>query len=188
MIEVSFSAVYVRAIHKKRGERMLESSRLILRPLSIYELKLIHIHRQDEITPVLDAKAVTDAIRQAISKKIEKMSSMREKDHPWLTYWLIIEKESDTAIGFIGLKGRPDENGLAEVGYGISENCRRKGYMVEALVLFIDWAKSFPGCKGITAMNVLKENTGSQRVLAKCNFQLTASNEETNDYMLLFHQ
>lgn len=54
-------------------------------------------------------------------------------NYKWLTNWAIILKEENTIIGFIMIKGCPNENGEVIVGYGIEEGYRNKGYATEAL-------------------------------------------------------
>lgn len=160
---------------------LLEGENLLLRPLSFTEL--LHINNDRKIETSIDAEEIFDSVKIAISKKIEKMKKVSEDVHNWYTYWLIINKDNGEGIGFIGFKGIPNENGYTEVGYSISSNCRRKGFMTEALSLLMDWAFKYPFCKGITANKVLKTNTGSNKVLNNCNFILLDSSNEFNNYI-----
>ena len=160
---------------------LLEGENLLLKPLSFTEL--LHINNDRKIETSIDTEAIFDFVKIAISKKIEKMKKVSEDVHNWYTYWLIINKDNGEGIGFIGFKGIPDEKGYTEVGYSISSNCRRKGFMTEALSLLTDWAFKYPFCKGITANNVLKTNAGSNKVLNNCNFILLDSSNEFNNYI-----
>lgn len=160
---------------------LLEGENVLLKPLSFTEL--LHINNDRKIETAIDAEAIFDSVKIAISKKIEKMKKVSEDVHNWYTYWLIINKDNGEGIGFIGFKGIPDKNGYTEVGYSISSNCRRKGFMTEALSLLMDWAFKYPFCKGITANKVLKTNTGSNKVLNNCNFILLDSSNEFNNYI-----
>lgn len=164
----------------------IESARLLLKPLSLCELRYIDNNELVKIQPSVEQEALLDSTKIAISKKIVKMRHVKEKNHEWYTYWLIINKENQKGIGFIGLKGIPDQNGYSEVGYSISPAYRGKGIMTEALSLLLNWALQFPACKGITATKVLKSNIGSNKVLNKCNFKLDSASEEYNNYILNF--
>ena len=166
---------------------MLESERLLLKPLSFNELLSINNNEIDDIETHIESEAIYDFVKVAISKKIEKMQRVSECIHMWYTYWLIINKANGKGIGFIGFKGIPDEKGYIEVGYSISHNYRRKGFMTEALFLLIDWASKYPNCNGITAKKVLKTNVGSNEVLNNCNFILVDSSNEFNNYMIKFN-
>ncbi|AQR96639.1 GNAT family N-acetyltransferase [Clostridium saccharoperbutylacetonicum] len=162
----------------------VEGENLLLRPLSVTEL--LNINNDRKIKTPIETEAIFDFVKIAITKKIEKMKKVSEDIHDWYTYWLIINKDNGEGIGFIGFKGIPNENGYTEVGYSISSNCRRKGFMTEALSLLMDWAYKYPFCKGITANKVLKTNTGSNKVLNNCNFTLVGSSNEFNNYIIEF--
>lgn len=167
-------------------KRILESERLLLKALSYKELSYISNNEIGKIENLIEPEAIFDFVKQAISKKLEKMKNASEKNHEWYTYWLIIDKSSQKGVGFIGFKGVPDENGFSEVGYSIAASCRRKGYMTQALSMLINWAANFENCKGITARNVLKGNIGSNNVLKNCKFKLISSTSEVNNYILEF--
>lgn len=165
-------------------KELLEGESLFLRPLLFNEL--IDINSDKKIETPIELEAIFDSVKIAISKKIEKMDRVSEDIHNWYTYWLIIDKYSGKGIGFIGFKGMPNEKGYVEVGYSISPNYRRKGFMTEALSLLINWASKSPICKGITAKKVLKTNIGSNKVLNNCKFALSDSSSEFNNYVIKF--
>ncbi|MGE5627550.1 MAG: GNAT family N-acetyltransferase [Solirubrobacterales bacterium] len=165
--------------------RILKSERLILRPLTFNEL--LHINNNDisKFGTYIETEAMLNFVKTAISKKITKMQNVDEKVHPWCTYWLIIDSNNGKGVGFIGFKGFPDENGYSEVGYSISTNYRKKRLTTEALETLLKWADECDECRGITA-KTLKTNTGSNKVLQNCNFQLSESSEKENYYVIKF--
>ena len=165
---------------------VLASQPLLLRPLTLREMAPLRDGRLDRVEPHIDPDALTGDTLAAIGKKVEKMELARPADHPWYTYWLIVDKVAGTGVGFVGFKGPPDADGLVEVGYGVSPNCRGRGFMTEALRLLVRWAASFPTCSGITALQVFNENLGSQRVLTNCGFALSASREDSGDHIFRF--
>lgn len=167
-------------------KRILESERLLLKALSYKELLYISDNEIERIENLIEPEAIFDFVKIAMSKKLEKMKNVDEKNHEWYTYWLIIDKSSQKGVGFIGFKGVPDENGFSEVGYSIASSCRRKGYMTQALSMLINWAANFENCKGITARKVLIGNIGSNNVLKNCKFKLISSTSEVNNYVLEF--
>lgn len=169
-------------------KRVLESERLYLKPLAFSELKYIRNNEIDKIETSIELEAISDSIKAAISKKLEKMQKINEDVNEWYTYWLIIDKNSKKGMGFIGFKGLPDENGYSEVGYSLSSYYRKKGLMTEALEELIKWAYTFKTCKGVTAKKVLKTNIGSNKVLKNCNFKLISSNEYENNYILMLRK
>ena len=69
-------------------------------------------------------------------------------------------------FGSAGFKGKPDEDGEIEIGYGISPNFRRQGYTFEAARALVDWGFADPDVKILVA-ECLPNNTGSARILEK---------------------
>lgn len=165
------------------SKSILESKRLFLRPLSWTELQDINCKEWDEMETAIEPESISDSLQPAIAKKLNKMKDQPGSLHDWYTYWLIICKETQKGIGFIGFKGIPDGNGHSEIGYSISPNYRKKGLMTEALAALINWASQFPNAKGITA-NVLKTNIGSIKVLENCNFKQMYATEQNYHYRI----
>jgi len=84
--------------------------------------------------------------------------------------WMIINTITNQIIGDIGFKGIPDEVGTIDLGYGIVEAERRKGFAVEASAGLLHWAFARPAVRAITA-NCLISNKGSIKVLHSLNFK-----------------
>jgi len=77
-----------------------------------------------------------------------------------------------------GFKGFPDQNGEAEIGYGIDPGCQQQGYMTEAVQRLITWAFEEPACLSVVARDTKKGNVASQRVLAKVGMQAYEESED----------
>ncbi|MCB2292149.1 GNAT family N-acetyltransferase [Clostridium algoriphilum] len=165
--------------------KVLESERLLLKPLSYNELSCISENEIYNIKIIIELEAISNFVKSAISKKLVKMKNVNENIHEWYTYWLIINKDNQTGIGFIGFKGVLSENGYSEVGYSISPNYRNQNFMTEALDTLLKWAYGFRKCKGIIA-KVLKTNIGSNKVLNNCNFKVDSSTEQEDNYIIEF--
>jgi [ribosomal protein S5]-alanine N-acetyltransferase len=81
----------------------------------------------------------------------------------------LIEKETWTAVGQMGFKGLPDEQGSIELGYGINALLRGRGYASEMASHLSRWALGQAGIRTVKA-ECLNTNLASLRVLEKCNF------------------
>ncbi|HJO93894.1 MAG TPA: GNAT family N-acetyltransferase [Victivallales bacterium] len=166
---------------------ILETDRLQLINLSLEQLEFIP-NKIAELEKDLDCTEIKDLldapILKAIGIKVKILRKISLHDHPWLTYWLVLDKNSKTALGFFGFKGYPDENGETEVGYGVSPNYRRQGIAGESLSVLTKWAFSKKECCSITASEVLNTNLGSQKVLRKCGFKQISENNETCNWIL----
>ena len=66
-----------------------------------------------------------------------------EPEHEgWLTYYLVRTEEGAEreAVGLVGYKGPPAEDGTVEVGYGVLDEHRRRGYATEATRALVERA------------------------------------------------
>jgi RimJ/RimL family protein N-acetyltransferase len=94
-------------------------------------------------------------------------------EHPdqwdWYAIWMI-ELKDGTHIGELCFKGLSTD-GIAEIGYGISEEYRNIGYASEAVKAILEWAFSHSEVTAVEA-ETDTENTASKRVLKKCGFTL----------------
>ena len=87
----------------------------------------------------------------------------------WYAIWMI-ELKDGTHIGGLCFKGL-SADGIAEIGYGISEEYQNKGYATEAVKGVLEWAFSRPEVTAVEA-ETDPDNTASKRVLEKCGFAL----------------
>ena len=112
------------------------------------------------------AAQTNDVLRAAYSEMLE--GCLKNPDiWEWYAIWMI-ELNNGTHIGELCFKGL-DENGVAEIGYGISEEHRCQGYATEAVKAVLTWAFQNTEVTAIEA-ETDAENTASKRVLEKCGF------------------
>lgn len=99
------------------------------------------------------------------SLKIEANSDV----YLWLTFWLIVKKDDNIAVGMIDFKNIPNENREVEIGYGLGKKHEHFGYMTEAVEAFCAWGKKQASVKHIIAETEI-DNFSSQRVLQRNGF------------------
>ena len=100
----------------------------------------------------------------------------------WYAIWMI-ELADGTHVGELCFKGL-DKNGVAEIGYGISERYQNQGFATEAVQAVVTWAFSEPDVTAIEA-EADANNIASQKVLEKCGFAPNGkTGEEGPRYML----
>jgi [ribosomal protein S5]-alanine N-acetyltransferase len=80
--------------------------------------------------------------------------------------WFIQHRTSAVIFGSIGFKGKPNDDGMIEMGYGVSEDYRLQGFTFEAAQHMVAWAFGQPTVRQITA-ECLHDNQGSVRILEK---------------------
>lgn len=83
--------------------------------------------------------------------------------------WMIIKQDTSEIIGDAGFKGFQADTASIDLGYGIIQEERRKGYAREAATALIQWAFTNDVIKIITA-KCLPDNTGSVHLLQQLNF------------------
>ncbi|MDR0325921.1 MAG: GNAT family N-acetyltransferase [Oscillospiraceae bacterium] len=150
----------------------IETRRLILYPMTAEDLQKAI---KDLAAVVRSYGAATPYIgfwETRAKRKLYKAKSelIRQAPRSWLlsTSWLIIEREERTLIGEAGLKGPPAARHTVEIGYGLLEGFRNKGYMTEAVGALTRLAllqKDYR-VERVTALT-LPENVASHRVLEK---------------------
>lgn len=102
----------------------------------------------------------------------ERLESPEEQEG--FCSWLFVRKDDMAIVGDGGYKNSPGENGIVEIGYGILEGERRKGYCYEAVNALINWAFLIENIKIVIA-DCLTDNIGSARVLQKCGMKETGT-------------
>src|SRR5215510_1763913 len=86
---------------------------------------------------------------------------------------VVVERATGTVVGSINLKGPPDDTGDVEIGWGISESHRRRGYALEAALGVIDWVVRQPGATSLSA-TIDDDNVASQELAAKLGLVRTS--------------
>lgn len=85
---------------------------------------------------------------------------------------VIVERSTRRVMGSINLKGPPNAEGDVEIGWGLTEHCRHRGYAVEAAAAVIGWVFQQPGVNWVSA-TVPDDNLPSQRLAAKLGMHRT---------------
>lgn len=149
----------------------LHTARLRLIPLDLESLRLCLMDKaaMERRLGLASGGAFPGEMRPIYEIKIGKMAAVPES---WLfcTYWQIVLQGENRIIGEVGFKGAPDERGRIEVGYGLEEAYRGKGYMTEALAVLMEWAFAQPGVRAVIA-STDKDNLPSQRVLERAGMR-----------------
>jgi RimJ/RimL family protein N-acetyltransferase len=73
------------------------------------------------------------------------------------------------AVGGVGFLSAADDDGVAEIGYGIAESVRGQGVATEAVLAMLGWVAGSP----VRAVEAFTEpaNEPSQAVLRRCGFE-----------------
>jgi ribosomal-protein-alanine N-acetyltransferase len=91
--------------------------------------------------------------------------------------WFVIHSDSNQVIGDVGFKGKPNDQNVVEIGYGISPHYQSNGFATEAVNGIKDWAFASNQVEKIVA-ECAEENVASIRVLEKIGMSRTCSKNE----------
>jgi predicted N-acetyltransferase YhbS len=148
---------------------MIETKRLKIYPASKVEMEEFIASQTDEV------------LRAAYTEMLEG-----SLNHPtqweWYAIWMI-ELNDGTHIGELCFKGL-NENGVAEIGYGIGEKYQGQEYATEAVKAVTTWALKQPNVTAIEAETEF-ENKASLRVLEKSGFVATGKNGQEGARFIL---
>jgi RimJ/RimL family protein N-acetyltransferase len=86
---------------------------------------------------------------------------------------VVAERATGTVIGSVNLKGPPDLAGDVEIGWGITEAHRRRGYAFEAARGVIEWVARQPGARSLSA-TIADDNVASQQLAVKLGLVRTS--------------
>ena len=134
----------------------IETERLILQPRSIAEMES------------LCANEPSPELKQAYGEMLATMRAVPAQAH-WGSNWRISQNDG-TVVGGLCFKGAPDANGLVELGYGIDEPYRRRGYATEAVAAILCWALAQAAVRAVLA-ETEDDNIASQNTLLHNGFR-----------------
>jgi RimJ/RimL family protein N-acetyltransferase len=171
----------------------LRTDRIRLVALTAWQLRLFLADQrqlESELGYSISRSIVYEPVPRAIHMKLAMMEAIdpdttvdkaeeTRPNHLWLTYWLIVIIGEAFGAGLIGFKGRPDDRGQVEIGYGIDAAYRNQGYTTEAVEALIAWAFQAPECRAVIAPGTYRSNIASNRVLAKVGMRVCAETPET---------
>lgn len=151
---------------------MVTTERLIIKPLTIEQLQkyiLADGSLEEEFQTQYIPRTITYELQEAIEQTIIPKLNDSKNDYLYTTLWVIITADSNHLIGDLCFIGAPNKEGEIEIGYGIYESFREKGYMKEAINGMIQWASEQHQVKSIVA-HTTKINQASFILLQKNNF------------------
>lgn len=137
---------------------VLETERLILRPMTMADLADYHEYTSDADLLKYDYPAHKSLDESRYSLVVWNLSQ------PLGRYGIELKSEGKL-IGNISLR-LDEEAGKAELGYTVNARYHKQGYATEAATALRDLAKNLPGITTLAAQT-LEDNRASQRVLEK---------------------
>lgn len=110
-----------------------------------------------------------------------RASAEHGKQRPF-GYYRISRVSDGKAIGGIGFKA-PPESGSVEVGYGLAESARGRGFAAEALTALLQVAAEHDLARVVA--DTAPDNIASQRTLLRAGFRPTRTDDDAHHYEAL---
>ncbi len=165
---------------------MLETNRLILKPLTYEQLeKYIKNDHSLEADLGLNptSRTISDELKEAFEQTILPNVADKNKDYLFSTLWTVILKTENKMVADLCFVGEPNENGEIEIGYGTYEAFQKNGYMTEAVGGMIKWVEKQENIKSVFAATE-KINPASFSVLIKNKFTKIEETETLFHWLL----
>ncbi|MDS0524705.1 GNAT family N-acetyltransferase [Clostridium sp. SHJSY1] len=156
----------------------LHTNRLTLIPITLEITKSLIAGSSKEIEELgikCDKKWPTEDTMDILP--IIRNSLEESKTPTGFETWMIVDTVNKKVIGDIGFHGRPDKNGQVEVGFGLVEHERGKGFGVEALNSIMNWLNDQESVNIIKA-ECLIDNKPSATILKKAGFKEVNRDDE----------
>ncbi len=159
---------------------MIETERLRLIPLNmVQEMQYLEDkpELEEQMGLLYKPKQLPDELKQVIRRFILPLFLREPSDYYYFTSWIAVDLNLSQIVADLSFKGRPDENGSTEIGYGTFHPYRNQGYMSEALGGMLSWAFLQNQVKEVRA-ETKSDNLFSTKVLRKNNFKLIEDSGE----------
>jgi RimJ/RimL family protein N-acetyltransferase len=161
----------------------IETPRLLLTPYSPAHLCAL-LEGIDEFEQVFGAPAAdglrTFLVSDDVSPEWLARLQAASTPDPWVHGFAIVDRASGSVIGSLGFKGRPDDDGVVEIAYGIVPAFQHQGLGTEATQAGLAFAFEIDAVARVRA-HTRPSNTASTRVLEKCGFDFIGPVNDPDD-------
>jgi [ribosomal protein S5]-alanine N-acetyltransferase len=158
---------------------MIETANLQLVPCELSHIEVI-MRDKKELGPILNI-AIPDAwpeFPESIPHVYQALKA--DPSSPEWGYHIFIHTRDRMLVGEGGFKGKPDEEGMVEIGYAIIPEYRRRGLAFEAARALTRHAFSHPEVNVVQA-HTLPDGTASIGVLKKLGMKFVSTVQDPED-------
>ncbi|MCK5129896.1 MAG: GNAT family N-acetyltransferase [Clostridiales bacterium] len=154
---------------------LLETNRLILRPINIEDREFVLQQFSDiDVTKYLFDEEPIKTIEEAD----EIINSYIASSTDYLSRWILILKENNSKIGTCGFHCYNNSIKFIDIGYDLVKDYWGKGLMNEAVDKIIQYAKLYMDITSIKAC-IYEKNINSIKFIENLGFEKTRKTETT---------
>lgn len=169
---------------------MIETERLKLIPLT-YKQLVMYVQCDNTLEENLqlneNKRVLSPLLANVLARTILPKVANKQNNALYFTLWTLILKEENKMVGDLCFKGEPNEQGEIEIGYGMYEGFRGKGYMKEAVGAMLKWAEAQENVQSVTAQTQ-KDNLPSISILTKNGFEKCGESEKFFSWKIALSQ
>jgi ribosomal-protein-alanine N-acetyltransferase len=174
---------------------LLRTPRLRLVPITVAMVDAVMSGRREDAEALVQARMPErwpnrDLVERAFTASLEDIQSEPEV-RLWGDRVMVLPGEAgeaDRVVGSVIFHGRPAEDGVAEIAYGVEEASQGLGYATEAVAASVDWALAQPGVRAVQAATFAWHRP-SLRVIEKVGMTRVGAREhELLGEMLVFER
>jgi RimJ/RimL family protein N-acetyltransferase len=173
---------------------LLRTARLDLVPMTVAMVEAVMLGRRDDAERLVEARMPArwpnpELVERAFTASLEAIRA-----NPDVRLWgdrVLIVRGPETearVVGSVVFHGRPDDDGVAEIAYGVEEASQSQGYATEAVEASVGWALEQPRVHAVQAATFAWHRP-SLRVIEKVGMSRVGTREhETLGELLVFER
>jgi ribosomal-protein-alanine N-acetyltransferase len=171
----------------------LRTPRLELVPMTLSMVEAVMLGRRDESEELARARMPErwpnhELIERAFPLSLDDLRADPD-GRLWGARVIVAGSASERrVVGSIVFHGKPGDDGVAEIAYGVEEGSQRRGYATEAVRACVEWALAQEGVQAIQA-TTFAWHQPSMRVIANVGMvRAGVRDHETMGEMLVFER
>jgi ribosomal-protein-alanine N-acetyltransferase len=173
---------------------VLRTARLELVPITIAMVEAVMRGRQEDAEALVGARMPArwpnpELIERAFTASLEAIRADPEV-RLWGDRVMVVRSGEGDArvVGSVVFHGRPGDDGVAEIAYGVEEASQGQGFATEAVSASVEWALGQPRVASVQAAT-FAWHVPSLRVIAKVGMVRVGTREhETMGELLVFER
>lgn len=159
----------------------LKTEKLRIIPLSIEQFKLM-LDGLNKIEADLNLDPSNEQLETETLNAFRwlyEQASVRPDRFLWYTNWLAVLETANVMVGHASFLGGPNEDGIAELAFGIHDMYVMSGFTGQLIEALSQWALEQPSVKAV----ITEADNGDallEKALAECGFARAEEGESTS--------
>jgi RimJ/RimL family protein N-acetyltransferase len=136
---------------------LIRTARLELVPITLPMVEAVMLGRREDAERLVEARMPErwpnpELIERAFTASLDAIRAQPDV-RLWGDRVMIVraETEEPRVVGSVVFHGRPEDDGVAEIAYGVEEASQGQGYATEAVDASIEWALAQTGVHAVQA-------------------------------------